>query len=612
MRALRYKRFAMTKKEADGEHPSSHYLVVEDAAKPTTWHLRVRGSEGKPDHRLMGAAWAALHGGYRGNKYEGPGKEEAIAKLKKLYRSEGIELPDDPQRVDADRLDSEAIANHKSQIANAEGPRFVMMLAEPPAIGLIRIPIAVTGKWKGAEKEFSIGLEDLNEIRENFVRKPTREINVDYEHASEVPFGTGRPVLSAGRIVKLDEPEEFQNGTGNHQSPIVNDKFILWGWYEPTERARELIRNREYRYVSPAIRWGAKDKVSGKTQGTTLTSLALVNKPFLEELPQIQAADGQMGSGQMAQAACFAEEAGGQKVFVSLGQLHVPSPVNQISVAYGQPQEQSRSRELRSRELLNSSTLDSSTRKEEKEMAKTLKLKCLTEEHLEKHRLEPEQRGKIGVFDGEELIGVADGPEGWEPKDDNGDDGAGRDNKTLAELFATEIGLPGKSFGEIAAMVKRATEVPQDQFAALSESIHDGRLNLLEAGKLADGGRVRFSTILKAQEAERKVEAAVKAGKVLPRNRAHALKLALSDAGAFAALVEQARPVVDLRSHGHAGGGEQPTAQQALMAEVNAYAKENKCSIGVALSEVTKHKPDLWQAYSEEIVTAVEAAQEEE
>ena len=160
--------------------------------------------------------------------------------------------------------------------------------------------------------------------------------------------------------------------------------------------------------------------------------------------------------------------------------------------------------------------------------------------------------------------------------------------------------------------MKRGTEAPQDQFAALSESIHDGKINLVEAGKLADAGRVRFSTILQAQEAERKVNAAVKAGKVLPKNRAHALKLALSDATGFSALVEQARPVVDLRSHGHAGGGEQPTAQQALMAEVNAYAKENKCSVSVALSEVTKRKPDLWREYSEEIVAVSEAAEEEE
>lgn len=82
-----------TKKEGDGEHPSSHYLVVEDTTKPTTWHLRVRDVSGKLDHNLMGAAWAALHGGYRGNKYGGPNKQQAISKLTKLYRSEGMPLP---------------------------------------------------------------------------------------------------------------------------------------------------------------------------------------------------------------------------------------------------------------------------------------------------------------------------------------------------------------------------------------------------------------------------------------------------------------------------------------------------------------------------------------
>ena len=84
---------AVTKKEADGEHPASHYLVVEDAESPTAWHLRVRDINGDVDHRLMGAAWAALHGGYRGNTYEGPNKEEAIAKLKKLYAQEKMDVP---------------------------------------------------------------------------------------------------------------------------------------------------------------------------------------------------------------------------------------------------------------------------------------------------------------------------------------------------------------------------------------------------------------------------------------------------------------------------------------------------------------------------------------
>ena len=68
------------------------YLVVEDREKPSTWHLQVKVN-GKPDHRLMGAAWAALHGGYRGNRYEGPDKQAAIDKLKKLYAAEGMETP---------------------------------------------------------------------------------------------------------------------------------------------------------------------------------------------------------------------------------------------------------------------------------------------------------------------------------------------------------------------------------------------------------------------------------------------------------------------------------------------------------------------------------------
>jgi hypothetical protein len=87
------------KKEEDGYHPASHYLVVEDPEKPSTWHLRVRDVDGKLNHRLMGAAWAALHGGYRGNKYEGPNKREAIAKLKKLYEQEGMEPPATQQRT---------------------------------------------------------------------------------------------------------------------------------------------------------------------------------------------------------------------------------------------------------------------------------------------------------------------------------------------------------------------------------------------------------------------------------------------------------------------------------------------------------------------------------
>jgi hypothetical protein len=326
-------------------YPPSDFLVVEDLEKASTFHLQVK-RHGKPDHGLMGAAWAALHSGYRGNQYEGPDKEAALSKLKALYRSEGMEWPSETSREDSGFRIQDS------------GPRFVVQLAEISGTGLIRIPIAVTGTWAGAEKKFSIELEDLEQIRENFAKKPTGEINVDYEHASEVPFGTGGPVLSAGRVVNLDPPETYRNGKepqseilrsaqndserarsdkAGSQSPAPSPqpRFILWGWYEPTERARELIANREYRYISPAIRWGTKDKVTGKTVGTALTSVALVNKPFLEELPEIHLCEVQ--EEQVSGARCQVSGEKTPRTFVSLQQLHVPGPVNQVSVAYQQP-----------------------------------------------------------------------------------------------------------------------------------------------------------------------------------------------------------------------------------------------------------------------------------
>jgi hypothetical protein len=228
-------------------------------------------------------------------------------------------------------------------------------------------------------------------------------------------------------------------------------------------------------------------------------------------------------------------------------------------------------------------------------MAKKLTLKCLGDADLEKDDLAAEHKGKIGVFDGGELVGMAEAIDGWKPKDE-------KDGKKLAELFAAGIGLPGKSLVEIAAAVKLGQEAPLDHFAALSEAISEGRLDLRKAGPLADAGRLSFSAILLAQEAEAKVDEAIGAGKVKPENRGHALKLGLSDAAGFKALIEDSTRVGE---PGEKGGGETRTARVDLMTEVNAYAADNKCSIAVALSEVTKRNPELWRSYSAEAVSTL-------
>jgi hypothetical protein len=67
-------------------------------------HLPVTDENGKPSHSHMGAAWAALHDGYRGNKYEGPDKDKALAALIRMYHEEGLETPDASKAIEL-RLD---------------------------------------------------------------------------------------------------------------------------------------------------------------------------------------------------------------------------------------------------------------------------------------------------------------------------------------------------------------------------------------------------------------------------------------------------------------------------------------------------------------------------
>jgi hypothetical protein len=179
-------------------------------------------------------------------------------------------------------------------------PRFVVTLDAAAGAAPVRVPLAVTGKWMRGKTPFAITLRDLEEIVRNFRERQNGEINVDYDHASEMPeVAAGGPVPSAGRIVRLDAPEALQPPLtpllvkeGSPKGGVVgNGRYLLWGWFEPTERARALIGNREYRYISPAIDWAARSKLSGRPQGTTLTSVALTNRPFLEELPQIRLSD---------------------------------------------------------------------------------------------------------------------------------------------------------------------------------------------------------------------------------------------------------------------------------------------------------------------------------
>lgn len=155
--------------------------------------------------------------------------------------------------------------------------------AESPAImgNLAEIPIAVTGSWVKDGHRFSITKEDLDDIVKNFEGRQNGQIVIDYEHASERPeVAKGGPIPAAAWIHSLSTKHDSKD-----------DKEVLWASVEWTATAKAHIEAGEYRYFSPAIDWGAADKKTGRSKGATLTSGALTNHPFLEELPAITMSD---------------------------------------------------------------------------------------------------------------------------------------------------------------------------------------------------------------------------------------------------------------------------------------------------------------------------------
>lgn len=150
-----------------------------------------------------------------------------------------------------------------------------------PESQLREITIAVTGAWVKGNNQFLITAKDIARMCANFQKRKNEQIVVDYEHASEMPeIAKGGPIPAAGWIHGLKLRSD--------------DASKLTALVEWTPQATRMIRNGEYRFFSPAIDWSAKDKETGSPQGATLTSGALTNHPFLEELPPIMLSDGQI------------------------------------------------------------------------------------------------------------------------------------------------------------------------------------------------------------------------------------------------------------------------------------------------------------------------------
>ena len=137
------------------------------------------------------------------------------------------------------------------------------------------IQLAKTGSFvSNRYGKFAITREDLAQMLHNFQHvtpKAPTELPVDFDHkALDVKhFGDG---IAAGWMKKLELRE------GGEQ---------LWAEVEWTPRAAHLIKNQEYRFISPSFVKDHVDTHSGKKIGTTLLAAAVTNFPFLQGMDSI-------------------------------------------------------------------------------------------------------------------------------------------------------------------------------------------------------------------------------------------------------------------------------------------------------------------------------------
>jgi phage I-like protein len=142
--------------------------------------------------------------------------------------------------------------------------------------GLRRIPVAMVARGFKGKQKFVVTAADLAAVVKNF-RKRSADLVIDYDHSTDFSAGSGEPAPAAGWLKTMDDGPDAQG--------------VLWGSAEFTERAAKMVAAREYKYVSPVMVWGVRDKATGEPQGTTITSIALTNSPLLEKLPAIAFSD---------------------------------------------------------------------------------------------------------------------------------------------------------------------------------------------------------------------------------------------------------------------------------------------------------------------------------
>ena len=140
--------------------------------------------------------------------------------------------------------------------------------------------LAKVGTFRGHPSgPFELTPSIFEEIARNFNATINKRVPIDYEHASEQPATEGSiPTDGApahGWIVTMEN----------------RGRAGLWGLTTLHPRAAQKVREGQYMFFSPAIRFSSKDRETGQPIGARMTSGALTNNPFLDGMTPFLASD---------------------------------------------------------------------------------------------------------------------------------------------------------------------------------------------------------------------------------------------------------------------------------------------------------------------------------
>lgn len=149
------------------------------------------------------------------------------------------------------------------------------------------IQLAKPGTFRGhpSGRAFTLDAKLFREMITNFKANEDGRLPIDFEHASEqdptdgtIPT-TGAP--AQGWIVDM----------------ALRPDGNLWAKVEWSALARQYIREGKYRFISPAIHFEMKDRVTGKNIGAYCSSAGLTNAPFLSGMEPLAARIDGAGAG---------------------------------------------------------------------------------------------------------------------------------------------------------------------------------------------------------------------------------------------------------------------------------------------------------------------------